>query len=146
MTYVLSKPEEFVGQSYENDSGNTECVEFAKAVIPNLPAPARDRWKAGLPVVGNQTTLLTGTLIATFDENGKYPSKSSGNHAAFFLRKDHDMLVVVDQYKGSGGVKISRYRYLSDQARADLKKAGKYSMTRDPATYSVVEPFAPPGG
>lgn len=140
MAYVLSKPEDEVGNSYENASGNTECVEFAKAVIAGLPAPAKDRWRAGQPLVGNEGTLLIGTLIATFDEDGRYPSKSSGNHAAFFLRKEHDMLVVVDQYKGSGGVKISRYKYLTDEARAALVKAGKYSMTKDPATYAVVEP------
>jgi hypothetical protein len=139
MPFVLPKPEDHVGESYENAKGNTECVEFAKAVIHGLPTPAKDRWKSGLPLVGNESSLIIGTLIATFDANGNYPSQSTGNHAAFFVRKDHDMLVVVDQYKGSGGVKVSRYRYLDDKSRSALVASAKYSMTKDPATYAVVE-------
>jgi hypothetical protein len=135
--FVLSgQPDSYIGSVYENAKGNTECVTFVQAELPNVPKASF--WRAGLKVAGNEAAIVVGTLIATFDENGLYPNKPAGNHAAFFLGKEDKYLKVLDQYKGSGGVKISRYPYPSDEERAAKKKSGKYSMTADAFTYCVV--------
>jgi hypothetical protein len=51
--------------------------------------------------------LLTGTAIATF-ENGRYPGRASGNHAAFYSSQVSDGIWVVDQWRGRGKREVSK--------------------------------------
>ncbi|MEK6353155.1 MAG: BPSL0067 family protein [Burkholderia cenocepacia] len=43
-------------------------------------------------------SIRVGTVIATF-ENGRYPSRSHGNHAAFYLGQDACGIHVVEQWR-----------------------------------------------
>lgn len=47
--------------------------------------------------------LAAGTVVATFDDNGRYGSRKDGtSHAAIFLRKNAIGIVVLDQWVTNG--------------------------------------------
>lgn len=47
--------------------------------------------------------MFPGTVIATFDSNGKYGSRKDGtSHAAIFVRKTEAGIVVLDQWITNG--------------------------------------------
>ena len=54
-------------------------------------------WRQGAIVKGN-TGITVGTCIATF-EDGKYPNRKSGNHAAVYLKQDAEGITVHDQWE-----------------------------------------------
>lgn len=90
MAYVLEgveNPKKFEGaKKYTNAKGNTECVEFVRQTTG---APHASIWKRGVRVKDAiQGEILPGTAIATFDDEGKYPTDPLGKHAAIFLSKD----------------------------------------------------------
>lgn len=61
-----------------------ECVALVKHALPQL-GPTRN-WRRGADIKGpNDPPLQPGTPIATFDKEGRYPNKPTGNHAAIFL-------------------------------------------------------------
>ena len=55
-------------------------------------------WKEGAAVKGNQL-IKEGTCVATF-ENGVYPNRSSGNHAAIYISQSAAGITVYDQWTG----------------------------------------------
>lgn len=61
--------------------GNGDCVALVQHYAK---APHTTLWKQGVAVLDGKD-IAPGTAIATFVK-GRYPSKDSGNHAAFFLR------------------------------------------------------------
>lgn len=87
------------------DLGSGQCVALVKAVVPALGA-TKDwitkemRWcKAEKVTAANLGTLLTGTVIGYgFNTEGKYPSASSGNHVAVFIKKDGEKASIIDQW------------------------------------------------
>lgn len=95
-SHILDKPETFVGQAFENDKGETQCVEFIKKT---LNAPQTSLWKEGKKIVKGDPPIPWGTAIATFVD-GKYPQAGdTGKHAAIYLHQTADGLVVLDQWK-----------------------------------------------
>ena len=91
MPYVAANPKRFAGRSI----GDGECVAFAH--VASL-APHSSTWRRG-PAVKASEDLAPGTLIATFDINGKYGSRKDGtSHAAIFLRRSTIGIVVLDQW------------------------------------------------
>ncbi len=79
--------------------------------------------------------MIAGTAIATF-ENGRYPNRPRGNHAAFFLRHGPNGFWVIDQWRGDGKPLITA-RYL--QSRGTTRD-GAYSRPSDNAVaFSVIE-------
>lgn len=108
--------------------GSEECARFVQAVTN---APIVHDWVRGQKVLGNGASIPAGTVIATFNHSGKYPNMNHGNHAALFLSENGHTITVVDQYKGSGGVKVSHY---VKQGQGD-----EHHMTGDPEYYYVVE-------
>lgn len=74
--------------------GNFDCVALVRHYAR---APVNFVWKAGARVMGNNKIKI-GTAIATF-VNGRYPNRSTGNHAAFFLRHQPGGIWVIDQWK-----------------------------------------------
>ena len=58
-------------------------------------------WKAGIPVKGAGSGMISkGTIIAIF-EDGSFPHHTAaGNHAAVYLDHDGDHIRVIDQYPG----------------------------------------------
>jgi hypothetical protein len=73
--------------------GSKQCVALVQYYAH---VPHTGRWKAGQAVLGNYK-IMKGTAIATF-ENGCYPNRSHGNHAAFFVRLGAHGIWMMDQW------------------------------------------------
>lgn len=104
MSYKLKVAEsEVLGKGkYKNSDGNTECVEFIRQTTG---APATATWKPGTKVsTAKSGEIVRGTAIATFDDNGRYPSDGNGKHAAIYLSHDGSGINVLDQWNGQGEV------------------------------------------
>jgi len=67
------------------DKGSRECAALVKAALPELGPTSQ--WKKGPTITGaDDPVLRPGTAIGKgFDENGTYPSKSTGNHVALVV-------------------------------------------------------------
>lgn len=90
MPYVASSPRTFLGTSV----GNGQCVAFARAAAA---IGHTQTWKRGVQVRG--ATIIPGTAIATFDQNGKYENDTPGrSHAAIYLGQDAVGILVLDQW------------------------------------------------
>lgn len=75
--------------------GSHQCVAL---VQHHTNAGHTSRWKQGELVRGN-AKIAKGTAVATF-ENGKYPNKPKGNHAALYVGQNATGIIVMDQWKG----------------------------------------------
>ena len=78
-----------------------QCVSFATTVCPTLPVNT-GHWSKGALAKGN-TTLVAGTVIATFADDGHYLG-----HTAIYHAQDNDGLVVFDQWITGHGKSIGR--------------------------------------
>jgi len=119
--------ESFAGKAYENDKGNTECVEFIRQV---LAAPPTGLWREGNKVTQGDRSILPGTAIATF-VGGRYPQTgSSGKHAAIYLDQDGSGIIVLDQWRTQGSVKKRTIRW---------KPADPSNLSNNGNAFSVIE-------
>ena len=85
----------FVGQSV----GSGQCVALVQAADPAVGLTRT--WAQGGQVQGN-TSLVPGTIIATFDGNGRYANATDGgSHAAIYLGQNAQGIQVLDQWAGS---------------------------------------------
>jgi hypothetical protein len=62
--------------------GSGSCVALPQTLVPALGHTST--WRRGDAVVGNKT-ILPGTVVATFETDGKYHSRAHDNHAAIFI-------------------------------------------------------------
>lgn len=77
--------------------GNGQCVALVHAAIVSPPSSA---WHRGEQVIGN-APIRPGTVIATFDANGRYGNHVDGtSHAAICLRQTSAGMVVIDWERG----------------------------------------------
>ncbi|WP_373922528.1 BPSL0067 family protein [Pseudoduganella sp. SL102] len=60
-------------------------------------------WRAGNWVMEAGSSIRRGTAIATFDKNGRYPQRHTGQHAALVVRVMDSGIWVVDQWRNNGG-------------------------------------------
>jgi hypothetical protein len=75
--------------------GDGECVALVKKTA-GAP-PTRD-WRQGEKVRGNDH-IIPGTLIATFDPDGRYGNHTNQtSHAALYLDQDENGMRVIDQW------------------------------------------------
>lgn len=98
MPYTLQQPENTLegNESFVNAKGNHECVTLVQHVAA---APHTSTWKQGARVMdAERGKIPLGTVIATFDENGKYPT-SSPRHAAIYITHNETEIQVYDQWK-----------------------------------------------
>lgn len=78
--------------------GDGQCVALIHAVA-NIPATLS--WRQGEQVKGNPH-IMPGTIIATFDNNGRYGNHTNGtSHAAIFLRRTPSGIVVIDRWNAA---------------------------------------------
>ena len=113
--------------------GDKQCVTLVQHFTK---APPSSTWQEGATVIGNKA-LLAGTAIATF-EDGKYPNKKTGNHAALYLYQVSDGIYVVDQSPGDPFQKpgISQ-RYIP---RLGKDKAGRFiNPSNNADAFSVIK-------
>ena len=105
MPYKLNVSEaQVLGKGkYQNEKGSTECVEFVRQAAG---APQTKSWKRGKKVEdAGLKDIERGTAIATFDDQGRYPTDALGQHAAIYLSHDKNRIVVLDQWRSQGEVK-----------------------------------------
>jgi hypothetical protein len=119
--YVCQNPELYHGQKI----GNGQCVAFVKKACK---APAASSWNEGTRDKGNGHAIPKGTAIATF-VNGKYPNRSTGNHAAVYLSQDGSGIWVMDQWTRQGCVTKRRIFF----------KGGVGRASNDGDQFSVIE-------
>jgi hypothetical protein len=62
--------------------GSGSCVALPQTLVPEVGHTST--WQKGAAVVGNKN-IAPGTLIATFETDGKYHSRAHDNHAAIFI-------------------------------------------------------------
>ncbi len=102
MAYTLKKePKDIINnETFVNDKGNHECVVFTQMAAS---APGTATWKRGIKVMeASKGDIPFGAVIATFDENGKYPSTE--RHAAVYRSHDTTGINVYDQWNAKGKV------------------------------------------
>lgn len=85
-------------------------------------APLTRHWKQGIRVKGNGDKIEPYTAIATF-ENGVYPNRKHGNHAAIYLSQDESGIEVYDQWVGRKTGK-RRIRFAPGDSREDPSNNG----------------------
>lgn len=102
--FVYAKVDTLVGKPLV---GSKSCAVLVQYYVN--PGLART-WTEGLYVKGNGAKIKKGTAIATFVD-GKYPNKSSGNHAAFYLSQDAKGIWVVEQFKGLTKIQKRHLRF-----------------------------------
>lgn len=89
--YSVPNPHSRLGQVIDNG----HCVRLVQVVAQ---APHTSTWKQGPKVRGNNVQF--GTVIATFDQNGRYENDTTGrSHAAIFLSETNEGLRVIDQWQ-----------------------------------------------
>jgi len=93
--YVDPDPKQWTNDKEPKSVGNGECVALVQA-RNGANAPRTSEWKQGDKVQGN-TSLKPGTVIATFDQNGRY-TNSAQSHAAIYLGQDENGIRVIDQW------------------------------------------------
>jgi hypothetical protein len=97
---------------------NQQCVALTRHFTG---LPCTDCCRAGQQVMGN--TIIPGTTIATFNENGRYP-KGRKKNSGIYLYSTHEGMVILDQWPGH-------------KAQARLVTPGG-SPQNDPNAYSVI--------
>ncbi len=76
--------------------GNGQCVTLIHAVVSIPPTSA---WRRG-DKVKDTKLLRPGTIIATFDSNGRYGNHLNGtSHAAIYLGQNTAGIRVLEQWK-----------------------------------------------
>ncbi|WP_256079805.1 BPSL0067 family protein [Massilia sp. YIM B04103] len=118
------KYEDVDGLENHDMVGSHQCVALVQTYAA---APTTSNWRQGEAVVGN-VMLRKGTAVATF-VNGRYPNRSHGNHAAFFLRQALGGIYVMDQWKSKKNGKINS-RFIRSQGR---DKQGNFKFPSDNA-------------
>lgn len=108
-------------KNYANEKGNFECVAL---VQKTSGIPHTSTWMKGKSVLAcSPSEIKAGTVIATFDENGKYPL--TARHTALYESHDNSGINVVDQWNSQGMAKRRKIRLKNSPAR-DVNDAGHY--------------------
>ncbi len=105
MPFIIDVDKVKTGEENSNEYSNqwgAQCaalVQQAKLKSGSLNhVPSTRSWKQGVKVqdVKASGAIEKGTVIATFDDKGKYPS--SDRHTAIYLSHDTDGITVIDQW------------------------------------------------
>lgn len=93
--------------SYTNEKNNYECVTLVQKVAN---APNTGQWKRGVKVMAaKKGSIPIGTVIATFDEEGRYPP--TARHAAIYVDHNEGGIGVYDQWNKQGMTKFRTIRF-----------------------------------
>lgn len=106
---------------FKNERGEHQCVALVQAVSE---ATRTVEWKQGKKVLEAQPgEIPPGTVIATFDLQGKYPL--TARHAAIYVAHNASGIEVYDQWVKQGMVK-KRIIRLKNLPRRDVNDAKYY--------------------
>jgi hypothetical protein len=112
-------------KNYANEKGNFECVAL---VQKTSGIPHTSTWMKGKKVLDcSPVELQVGTVIATFDENGKYPL--TARHTALYESHDSSGINVIDQWNSQGMAKRRKIR-LKNNPERDVNDAGHYFIVQ----------------
>lgn len=112
--------------------GSQQCVALIQTYGR---APATSAWKEGQRV-NDAPAIIKGTAIATFVA-GKYPNKSRGNHAAFFVAKGVGGIWIMDQWADDKTKPKVSKRFIKNKGK---NKAGTYlDPSNNADAYSIIE-------
>ncbi|MFH5252912.1 hypothetical protein CFB52_003590 [Burkholderia sp. AU18528] len=103
MSHVYERAAELAGEPLQGDG---ECVALVKV---HTKVGATSGWRPEKTVKGD-STIRPGTVIATF-ENERYPNKSYGNHAAFYLSQDSKGIYVIEQWRSLSKIRKRHIRF-----------------------------------
>jgi len=139
MAYTLRFAEKDVlgKDKFKNAKGRTECVEFVRQAAG---APQTLLWKRGKKVSEAKVgEIARTTAIATFDDQGRYPTDSQGKHAAIYLSHDKNRIVVLDQWDDTEPARdrlpMSFFEvYLGEVTREDFRKNSRSELGTRTAT------------
>ena len=129
MPYIYANVDELEGYK---KVGSKQCVDLIKHYA-GLPPTAL--WKEGESVVGS-ATIKKGTAIATFID-GRYPSRATGNHAAFYISKDAGGIWVMDQWSNDATKPLVSKRYI--RAKGKLANGQYIDASNNADAYSIIE-------
>jgi hypothetical protein len=125
------------GKTPNVDSG--ECVDIVKELVPGLKGRPTSSWRAGAWVMEAGASIPRGTAIATFDKNGKFPQRRTGQHAALVLRVMPSGIWVVDQWRNNRG-KITRRFLQIPIPRLQHNADGSFrDASNNPLAFRVIE-------
>ncbi len=105
MPFVIdAKKIRYASEAYKHN-GQTQCPIIAQQAVPvkgSSRAPKTRFWRKGIRVKGARPMdIQRGTVIATFNSKGKYPSYKEGQlHTAIYLSHTSKGIWVVDQWQG----------------------------------------------
>jgi hypothetical protein len=94
MSFIIPDPHQYLGKVI----GNGHCVALVQRA--NVGVPHTSKWQRGIHVKGTQ--LAVGTVIATFNPQGRYDNKTDGSsHVAILMHAFETLgLEVIDQWVG----------------------------------------------
>lgn len=124
-----------------------ECAAIAEFLVPGLGDVHVSQWKRGSRVKGD-VSLRQGTVIATFDKNGRYIGTAIHNHAhgvahtALYVRQTDIGVEVVHQFKGCGSIKGALIRFGGGRLpghKSGVSALGLGTLEDDANDYYVVE-------
>lgn len=131
MPYVCNDPDSYLTKVI----GNGQCVVFVQTATG---APQTLAWTEGKKIKKGDAPLPKGTAIATFI-NGKYPSHTTGNHAAIYIGQDDQGIQVYDQWatkdKATGEIKYQPVHLRTIGFHA----APGCSLSNDGNAFSVIQ-------
>jgi hypothetical protein len=132
------EPEGFIDPNYASITssvGNGFCVPLVQL---STSVGNTGTWKAG-SAMKSKPEIAAGTVIATFNAEGKYASAARGNHAAFFVEYKTqggvDGIIIYDQYrewpdKEQKAVKDLEAEQVKLAARKDAKPEEKAELAK----------------
>ncbi|MBB6251724.1 BPSL0067 family protein [Nitrospirillum iridis] len=108
-----------------------ECVSLVRSLTSGLAKSGN--WREGEKLTPDVIkTLKPGTVIATFDPNGRYGNRAAGNHAAIFLSATDEGIWVLEQYnsRGNNSGQVHKKLYLYGDKRGGSKLPTSYSTIK----------------
>jgi hypothetical protein len=129
MSYVYPEVDELEGTE---KVGSKQCVALVQHYAK---LPSATLWKEGKRIAGD-LSIGKGIAIATF-VNGKYESRKTGNHAAFYISQDAGGIWVMDQWANDITKPNVSKRYI--RRKGKNTKGGYVDPSNNADAYSVIE-------
>jgi hypothetical protein len=130
MSYICNDYNQYMTTGHR-PVGNGQCAVFVESVTT---APRVHYWKRGIKVLGNGGSIHAGTVIATFNSEGKYPNMPHGNHTGLFLSENGHSITMIDQWHGK-----QHSHSPSPSTYSHYGSGNDHDMSNDPNYYYVVE-------
>lgn len=123
--------------AYLNAKGDAQCVAFVQMVplVGGGSVPGTSQWRKGKHVKElTAADIVKGTVIATFDENDKYPGDA--RHAAVYISHDDKGITVYDQWKSRPQVQ-QRILVYRDSENRQVDNGNWFWIVETEATISL---------